>query len=262
MIDQLGLVESTKLTLVGREVMVAAGCWGRRREITSRLEVWNIAESRGGTSTKVWGNGKFLNKEWIRPSLNRTFWKSSSLFWTTLPNIRTGEVQHSDRNKIQETIENTACIISYNSRGSSDQKLQFMKYLVSSQCVGNKIPILSNQENFLLKANTYKLFQMCPDFQFFLNPAVKDVQNSGRPKNGMFTCVPSTIKSYVSDVSPGHWRVQAINIARSQKAALRNLIGFGGVKLFLLKFLFFFSFVTIWVFEFCHNLSCWVLSQI
>ena len=46
------------------------------------------------------------------------------------------------------------------------------------------------------------------------------------------------------------------NIARSRKAALRNLIGFGGVKLFLLKYIEFVSFVTIRVFEFCNNLSC------
>ena len=54
------------------------------------------------------------------------------------------------------------------------------------------------------------------------------------------------------------------NIARSRKAALRNLIGFGGVKLFLLKHIEFVSFVTICVFEFCNNLNgvqIWVFSQ-
>ena len=98
--------------------------------------------------------------------------------------------------------------------------MQFIKYLVSYQCVGEKIPILCNQENFLLKANTYKLFQVCPDFQFFINPAVKEVQNSGRPSNGMFICVPNTIKSNVNDVSPGHWRVQAVKIKSQSSVTL------------------------------------------
>ena len=86
-----------------------------------------------------------------------------------------------------------------------------------------------------------------------------------------------------------HWnspwmRIVALipNIARSRKAALRNLIGCGGVKLFFTKILLlslltllllsqfeFLSFVTtkyfwvvtIWAFEFCHNLSLQVLSK-
>ena len=64
-----------------------------------------------------------------------------------------------------------------------------------------------------------------------------------------------------------------LNIARIAKSCPQeHLIGFQGVKLFLLKdvtittiwFLFTFKlliFITIWVFGFCHNLSFWVLSQ-
>ena len=40
-------------------------------------------------------------------------------------------------------------------------------------------------------------------------------------------------------------KIRIKNFARSRKAALRNLIGFGGVKLFLLKHIEFVSFVTI-----------------
>ena len=98
--------------------------------------------------------------------------------------------------------------------------MQFFKYLVSPQCVGNKIPILCNQENFILKANSYRLFQACPDFQFFINPAVKIVNDPGRPMNGMFICIPNTIKNNVIDVSPGHWRVQAIVIKSEQAKTL------------------------------------------
>ena len=74
---------------------------------------------------------------------------------------------------------------------------------MSYQCVGEKIPILCNQENFLLKANTYKLFQVCPDFQFFINPAVKEVQNS-------------------SDHSPIFCNFRSITINQSSKEVVRE----------------------------------------
>ena len=95
-----------------------------------------------------------------------------------------------------------------------------MNKLVSQEIVGEKIPILCNQENFILKGNMYKLFQEIPGFHFFVNPAIKDTQDKGRPMNGMFICVPDRIKSCVSDVSPGHWRVQAIIISRGNTKTL------------------------------------------
>ena len=98
--------------------------------------------------------------------------------------------------------------------------MQFANYLVSSEVVGNKIPILCNQENFVLKANTYRLEQAIPGFQFYINPAVKNIQDTGRPMNGMFICVPDQIKSSVQDVSPGHWRIQALVISSSESRTL------------------------------------------
>ena len=95
-----------------------------------------------------------------------------------------------------------------------------MNRLVSPEIVGDKIPILCNQENFILKANSYKLFQAIPGFQFFINPAIKPLQDRGRPSNGMFICVPESIKSCVTDVSPGHWRVQAVVIASEHSRTL------------------------------------------
>ena len=125
-------------------------------------------------------------------------------------------------NTLQNNIlhNNELCLISWNSRGSSSQKLQFAKYLVSSEVVGNKIPILCNQENFVLKANTYRLEQAIPGFQSYINPAVKNFQDTGRPMNGMFICVPDQIKSSVQDVSPGHWRIQALVISSSESRTL------------------------------------------
>ena len=95
-----------------------------------------------------------------------------------------------------------------------------MNKLVSQEVVGEKIPILCNQENFILKANLYKLFQEVPGFHFFVNPAIKEIQDKGRPKNEMFICVPNIIKSSVCDVSPGHWRVQAVILSRGNTKTL------------------------------------------
>ena len=96
------------------------------------------------------------------------------------------------------------CIVLWIFRGSSESKLMFMNKLVSSEVVGGKVPILCNQDNFILKLNPYKLFQAIPGFQFFVNPAVKNIPDRGRTANGMFICVPDSIKSSVTDISPGH----------------------------------------------------------
>ena len=64
--------------------------------------------------------------------------------------------------------------------------MQFLQKLVYPCIVGSKIPIICNQENFLLRSNSYKIFQAVPGFHFFIKPAVKDVLDRGRPKNGMF----------------------------------------------------------------------------
>ena len=96
----------------------------------------------------------------------------------------------------------------------------FIQHLVSDKTVGNKTPILCNQENFILKSNFYKIKQTLPDFHIFFNPAVKNTLDRGRPKGGMFIAVPNTIRGQVTDISPGHWRVQAINISSSSSNTL------------------------------------------
>ena len=104
------------------------------------------------------------------------------------------------------------CMIFYNSRGFSDIKVEFMKFLLSNSVTGNRVPILCNQENFMLRENAYKLRQALPDYQLLINPAVKKDLTSGRPSNGMFIAFPDNIKNYVTDVSHGFWRVQAVRI--------------------------------------------------
>ena len=45
---------------------------------------------------------------------------------------------------------------------------------------------------------------------FFIKPAVKETQDKGRAKNGMFVAVPNSIKNQIIDVSPVFWRIQAV----------------------------------------------------
>ena len=102
------------------------------------------------------------------------------------------------------------CIISHNSRGFGVQKQELCKFIVNS--TGNKLVILCNQENFLLRANGYIIDQTLPDFQIFFKPAVKDYVG-GRAKNGMFVAIPNALKDSVRDVSPNHWRLQAVTVS-------------------------------------------------
>ena len=64
--------------------------------------------------------------------------------------------------------------------------------LVSHEVVGSKIPILCNQENFMLRENSYKLNKALP---VLVNPAVKNDMGLGRPKNGKFIAFHNCIKS-------------------------------------------------------------------
>ena len=48
------------------------------------------------------------------------------------------------------------------------------------------------------------------NFHIFFKSAIKEDQNFGRAKNGMFIAVPVDLKEKFSDVSPPFWRVQAV----------------------------------------------------
>ena len=106
-------------------------------------------------------------------------------------------------------MDSKLILFSYNSRGFDSDKQFICKYLV--QLAGKNIPILCNQENFLLKANSYKVKKCLPDFHIFFKSAIK-VNYDGRAKNGMFIAIPNSIIDSVVDVSPDFWRIQAIII--------------------------------------------------
>ena len=102
------------------------------------------------------------------------------------------------------------CLISYNSRGFCQLKQEFVRQLISLESIGSSLPILCNQENFILKGNLYRIRNALPDYHVIMNPAVRPNSDTGRPRNGMFVAVPETLKNFVTDVSPGFWRLQAI----------------------------------------------------
>ena len=129
-------------------------------------------------------------------------------FKHNIDNMVLSSAQPQASNFMEMTRTNVCCV-SYNSRGFSSIKTNFIKYLVSREVVGDKLPILCNQENFILRDNSYKLTNALPGFQLLINPAVKYSQDKGRPKNGMFIAFPDKIKNDVKDVSPGFWRIQA-----------------------------------------------------
>ena len=115
------------------------------------------------------------------------------------------------------------CLISYNSRGFSKHKEDFCKFLLSPYVSGNKLPVLCNQENFVLKGNCYKIKRALPGYFTLIKPAVKTSHDKGRPKGGLFIAVPDKIKNEVKDVSPVFWRTQAAIITfKSSQILLIN----------------------------------------
>ena len=84
-------------------------------------------------------------------------------------------------------------VYSYNSRGFSLEKQDVCKSLVNSKNNSDCIPILCNQENFLLKSNGYLIEQALDGFEILFKPATKP-NLEGRPINGMFIAVSSELK--------------------------------------------------------------------
>ena len=61
--------------------------------------------------------------------------------------------------------------------------------------------------------------QCLPNARVIFKEAIKD-SFEGRPKNGMFVAIPLEIKELVIDVSPTHWRVQAIILSTPNNKVL------------------------------------------
>ena len=108
-------------------------------------------------------------------------------------------------------------ILSYNSRGFHESNQRICRELIAAS--GDKIPILCNQENFMLKSNDYKIKQCLPNFHIYFKAATKEGLG-GRPKNGMFIAVPESITSAIEDLSPPSPRVQAILLKMGEQRLL------------------------------------------
>ena len=94
---------------------------------------------------------------------------------------------------------------------------------MSNQFVGNKTPVLCNQENVIMRGNCYKIVKALEGYHVIIKPAVKDSHDKGRAKNGMFVAVPNSIKNQIIDVSPVFWRIQAVLLTcRSSKILIIN----------------------------------------
>ena len=98
-------------------------------------------------------------------------------------------------------------LLSYNSRGFGLVTQQFCRNLLNMD--NNVIPIICNQENFILKGNDYIIRKALPEFHVIFKPATKE-HLEGRPKNGMFIALPVNLRNKVKDISPNSSRVQAM----------------------------------------------------
>ena len=87
-------------------------------------------------------------------------------------------------NKIIKNVAtgNKICLTSFNSRGFSEHKADLCKFVLSQYVNVDKIPVLCNQENFLLKSNSYRIRKALPGFLTFINPAIKESHDKGRTK--------------------------------------------------------------------------------
>ena len=74
------------------------------------------------------------------------------------------------------------CVFSYNSRGFGALKQEYCRQLISRNIVGDKIPIVCNQENFILRNNSYKTNNALPSCHILIKPSVKESHTSRRPK--------------------------------------------------------------------------------
>ena len=109
------------------------------------------------------------------------------------------------------------CIYSYNSRGFAADKQEVCKKLLQDDKM--VIPILCNQEHFLLKANGYMIQQALHGYHIVFKLAENEFLD-GRPKNGMFIAIPSELKSKVKEISLAHPRLQAMTLDTGCKTLL------------------------------------------
>ena len=100
------------------------------------------------------------------------------------------------------------CFYSYNSRGSSNEKLSYVRNLID--LCGTNLPIFCVQEHFLLRNNIYKLSKFFTNSAVLAKPAYKNfqIQNSGRPSGGLATIIPKYLRKNIKVIECDSWRLQ------------------------------------------------------
>ena len=119
-----------------------------------------------------------------------------------------------------DNTNQTICLYSYNSRGSSDEKLDFIKDILEIPSVHT--PIFCIQEHFLLRNNIYKLSKAFGNYSVLAKPAYKNfqVQDSGRPMGGLATIIPKYLRKHTTVLSNQSWRIQPLTINLQRKTYL------------------------------------------
>ena len=109
-----------------------------------------------------------------------------------------------------DSSTSSICLYSYNSRGSSTEKLSYIDNLIN--LCGNKIPILLLQEHFLLRSNVYKLSKFFSNSAVLAKPAFKkfENQNTGRPMGGLAVIMPKHLRKSTKIIKCDSWRLQPI----------------------------------------------------
>ena len=83
---------------------------------------------------------------------------------------------------------------------------------------GNKIPLIRDHENFLLKADKLKSSNVYL-ISTYVNPANNE-RFTRRPQNGIFIAIPRYLKAEVADLSSAFSRLQAVIL----KTNYRNML--------------------------------------
>ena len=114
------------------------------------------------------------------------------------------------------------CIFSYNSRGNSREKLDFINSLIKSS--GSQIPIFCVQEHFTMRNNLYKISKSFQNFTVVSVPAFKDcqVQDRGRPKGGLSIILPKDYRKSLKLIKCEYWRIQPLILNVNNVKYLRD----------------------------------------
>ena len=117
-----------------------------------------------------------------------------------------------NKNEINEIIQKTdnIRILSYNSRGFDMIKQKLcLELMEEAESEESMVPILCNQENFVLKGNSHLIRKAMKNYHVYIKPAKKN-NLEGRPINGMFIALPKHLRSKSKDISPLNDRIQAV----------------------------------------------------